>query len=275
MSAPSAPSYPRGAAARYPSDVDAAPRALIAPILAQPRGRGRPRAHPDRVIDNAILYVLRGGIPWRLLPAPFPAWPTVYSRSRRWADAGLRETPTDALRAASRIEVGRDPEPGAGISDSQSVPTGPGGGAIGYDAGKRAKGRKRHLVVDTLGTVLAAWVTPASVQDPVAAPAVLAQAKAQSARLKHIWGDGRYRGPLVLRAARTPGLTVGVVSPPPGQKGFRVLPKRWGVERTFAWLDRYRRLARDWEAASWSACALIYVAISNLIARRLARLWAT
>jgi len=266
LPAPSLPCY---------SDVDDATWVLIAPILAQAPGRGRPRTHADRVIYNAIRYVLRGGIPWRMLPPTYPPWRTVYSRFGRWADSGAWETLADSLRADLRLEWGRDPEPSAGIIDSQSVPTGPGGGPIGFDAGKKVKGRKRHLVVDTLGTVLAVLVTPASVPDPAAAPELLAQAKAKSARLARVWADRRYRGPRVARAAQALGLALEVVVPPPGKRGFQVQAKRWIVERTFAWIGRYRRLARDWEAASWSVAAFIRIAISDLMARRLARLWAT
>ena len=273
MPTPSASWYPAGRETAYPSDIDDAAWELIAPILAQPRGRGRRRMHPDRVIDNAILYVVKGGIPWRMLPATFPPWPTVSGRFRMWADAGIWAKLTDSLRETLRIELGREPGPSAGILDSQSVPTGPNGGAVGYDAGKKVKGRKRHLLVDTEGLLVSIVATPANVQDPAAARAVLTDAKERARRLAHVWTDGRYVGPLIDAVSQDLGITIEVVARPKGQKGFRVLPKRWIVERSLAWYERFRRLAHDWEAASWSVVALIRVAASNLMARRLARYW--
>jgi putative transposase len=255
----------------YPSDVDDATWELIAPVLAKPTKQGRPRRHSDRVIYNAILYVLRGGSAWRMLPKSFPPWQTVYGRFRTWADNGTWQKLTQTMRQALRIELGRDPDPSAGVIDSQSVATGPGAGIVGNDAGKKVRGRKRHLLVDTEGLLVSVVVTPANVQDPTAAPEVLTEAKEQSPRLSHVWGDARYQGKLIGWASKELGITVEIVSRLPGQKGFVVLPRRWVVERSFAWLGRYRRLARDWEAASWSACALIHIAASNMMARRIAR----
>lgn len=197
----------------YPSDVDDATWNLTAPILARTTKRGRPRQHTDRLIYNAILSVVRGGIPWQMLPDLFPPWRTVNNRFRRWADTGIWEKLTDTLRVELRIEMGREPTPSAGIVDSQSVATEPRGGPIGFEAGKKVKGRKRHLVVDTQGNVMAALVTPANVPDPVAAPDVLARTKAKSARLKLVWADGRYQGPIAQQAARRMDLPVEVVSP--------------------------------------------------------------
>ncbi len=258
----------------YPSDVDDAAWELIAPVLAPATNQGRPRVHSDRLVYNAILYVLRGGITWRMLPKSFPPWQTVYGRFRAWADNGTWQKLTDTVRQSLRIELGRDPNPSAGVIDSQSVPTGPGGGAVGNDPAKKVRGRKRHLLVDTEGLLVTVVVTPANVQDPTAAPEVLQEAKERSPRLGHVWADGRYRGKLIDWAKEKVGITLEIVSREPGQRGFVVLPRRWVVERTIAWLERYRRLAHDWEAASWSVLALIHIAASNLMARRLARYYA-
>jgi putative transposase len=244
---------------------------LIAPILARSSKQGRPRVHADRLVYNAIIYVLRGGITWRMLPKPYPPWQTVYGRFRTWADNGTWQKLVDTMRQVLRIELGRNPNPSAGVTDSQSVPTGPGGGAVGNDPGKKVRGRKRHLLVDTEGLLVTVVVTPANVQDPTAAYEVLEEAKERSPRLGHVWADARYQGKLVDWAKEKLGVTLEIVSRPPGQKGFVALPRRWVIERSFAWLGRYRRLARDWEVASWSVCALIQVAFANLMARRIAR----
>jgi putative transposase len=258
--------------AETPFVVDDATWSLIERILAKRSSpRGRKRVQADRIIYEAIIYVLRGGIPWRMLPKCFPPWQTVYGRFRDWADRGLWQELTDVLRGQLRLELGRNPEPTAGIIDSQSVQSGPCGGAIGYDSAKKVKGRKRHIVVDTEGLLISVVVTPANVQDPTAAPTVLNDAKESALQLLHVWGDGRYGGKLVDWAANSLNITVEVVSRPTGSKGFVPLPRRWVVERTFAWLTWCRRLARDWEKASWSAAAFVYVAASNYMARRLAK----
>lgn len=255
----------------YPTDVSDATWELIAPVLARPSNQGRPRVHADRVVYNAIVYVLRGGIPWRMLPKSFPPWQTVYGRFRTWADNGTWQKLVDTLRQVLRIELGRDPNPSAGVIDSQSVPTGPGGGAVGNDPAKKVRGRKRHLLVDTEGLLVTVVPTPANVQDPTAAYEVLTEAKETSPRLSHVWADARYQGKLIDWAQQKLGITLEIVRREPGQKGFVVQPRRWVIERSFAWLGRYRRLARDWEAASWSVCALIQIAAANLMAQRIAR----
>lgn len=258
--------------AETPFVVDAGVWGFIEVILEKRSSpRGRKRLHSDRTVYEAIIYVLRGGIPWRMLPERFPPWQTVYGRFRDWADRGVWQELTDILRERLRLELGRNPGPTAGAIDSQSVASGPCGGAIGYDAGKKVKGRKRHIVVDTEGLLIAATVTPANVQDPTAAPDVLEAAKERAMNLIHAWGDGRYGGKLIGWALDSLGITIEVVSRPAGSRGFVLLPRRWVVERTFGWFLWCRRLARDWEKSSWAAAAFIYIAASNFMARRLAK----
>lgn len=274
MLAPSTTSYAIPAKVSYPTDIDDTAWALIGPVLRRQTTRGRPRVHGDREVYDAITYVLRGGIAWRLLPKSFPPWQTIYGRFRTWADNGVWEKLTDVVRTILRAELGRELSPSAGVIDSQSVTSGPGCGAVGNDPGKKVHGRKRHIVVDTEGLLLGVVVTPANVQDPTAAPGLLDEAVAHAPGLRRIWGDARYQGKFIDWAKTTHDITVEIVRKPPEQRGFQVLPRRWVVERTFAWLGRYRRIARDWEAASWSASALVHIAASNMMARRIARLTA-
>jgi transposase len=254
-----------------PFDVTDADWVFVEPLLTVRSKKGRPLVHNFKLVYEAIVYVLRGGIPWRMLPDEFPPWKTVYWRFRKWSDEGIWERMTDALRQQVRLELGRNPEPTAGCIDSQSVESRPSCGAVGYDAGKKIGGRKGHIVVDTEGLLVAATVTPACVQDPTAAPEVLGIAKSHAPTLALIWGDGRYGGKQIAQAESDLGITVEVVSRPKAAQGFVLLPRRWVVERTFAWINRCRRLARDWERSSWASVAFIYIAASNSMARRLAK----
>jgi putative transposase len=227
-----------------------------------------------REVLNAICYLLKGGIQWRLMPTDFPKWQSVYSHFRQWRKDGTWRRVHDALRARSRREAGRHKHPTAGCLDSQSVRTtetaAP--GTRGNDANKRVKGRKRHVLVDTTGLLLAAAVTPANVQDKAGALTALGRLGGGGKKLRHVWADGAYRterGHLASwverrRIALTP------VERPEGQRGFQVLPRRWVVERTFAWLLQSRRLSKDYERLCETSEALIYVAMTRLMLRRLA-----
>ena len=258
----------------YPTDLSDAQWLILEPLLVAAlslSGRGRPRQVELREIVNAIFYVLRSGCAWRMLPHDFPAWQTVYGYFRRWRNSGLWEKLNDALRDRVRTEAGRESEPSAAIMDSQSVKTSAVAGERGYDAAKKVNGRKRHILVDVLGLLLAVYVHPAHLQDREGVKGLLARAKVKGfARLQLIWADGGYSGlPLAAWVLVATGWLVTIVERAADQVGFQVLPRRWVVERTLAWLGRYRRLSKDYEVLAQTSEAWIYAAMVNLMLKRL------
>jgi transposase len=257
---------------RYASDLSDREWALVAPFMPAPKQIGRPRTTDLREVMNAISYIATTGCQWAMLPKDFPPYSTVQRYFYDWRDSGLLQTIRFALAMETRELESRKAQPSAGVIDSQSVKTTESGGVRGYDAGKKINGRKRHIIVDTIGLLFGLVVHTADIQDRDGASAVLASIRKSCPWLRHVFADGGYSGPKLRSALDRIGKwTIEIVKRSDAAKGFKVLPRRWVVERTFAWLGRCRRLAKDWEKSIASAEAWINVAHIRLTVRRLAR----
>jgi putative transposase len=271
------------------TDLTDAEWSLVGELFKRQTPRGAPATHERRDIVNACMYIVRTGCAWRLLPGNFPPWRAVYSAFRGWAHAGILEAMHDRLRQQWRDRVGKAPEPSAAIIDSQSTRGTPQGGDTGFDAGKKVKGRKRHLVLDTLGLLLAVSITAASVQDRDGAVSVVAQACAKVTGLKKLYADAAYGGQCAMTLEKTHGIAVEIVRHPANRvtgtfvqegqqplwldaapKGFVVQAKRWVVERTHAWNERARRLIAHHDRSNWAPVAWVWLTEARILAARLA-----
>jgi putative transposase len=255
----------------YPSDLTDQEWAILTPELPPPVRAGAPRKTELREVVNAILYRLHNGCAWRALPHDLPPEGTVRDYFHRWRRSGLWTQINDTLRRQVRAAEGRDEEPSAGIIDSQSAKGTRTSGCKGYDAGKKVKGTKRHILVDTIGLLLCVVVHPASIQDRDGAKLVLIKARGLFPKLRLIWADGGYAGKLIAWALQVCGWVLEIVKRSDTAKGWVLLPRRWVVERTFGWLSQCRALARDYEFHAETSEALIQVAMIHLMLRRLAK----
>jgi transposase len=253
---------------RYGSDLTDEEWEVLRPLLPVPAETGRRWAWPLREVINAIFFVLRAGCPWRMLPEHFPPHQTTYRWFTRFRDDGTWERLNHELAMRDRERIGRDASPSAAVMDSQSVKTTEAGGPRGYDAGKKVNGRKRHALVDTDGRALVLQTHPASVQDRDGAIPLLQASRRSFPFIERVFADTAYAAD---RVANATCIVVEIVRKLPDQIGFTVLPRRWVVERFFAWLGRNRRLAKDFEATIASATAFLYAASVMLLTRRIAR----
>lgn len=253
----------------YLSDLTPQQWDCIKDLIPPAKPGGRPRSLDMHAVVNGILYVVVGGIQWRLLPKEYPCWKSVYHYFRQWSRAGIWKRIHDTVRAWSRQRIGKQKHPTAGSIDSQSVKAGSHKGVRGYDAGKKVKGRKRHIAVDTLGFLLVVVVTSAAMQDRDGARLVLRRLGGVGKKLVRLWVDTAYQGPLIDWVQARFGIVLTLVKKLAGQQGFVVLPKRWVVERTFGWFTCHRRLVKDYEVKTRHSESMIYLAMIRVMLRRL------
>jgi transposase len=254
----------------YPSDVSDEEWAFVAPYLTLVREDAPQRTHDLREVFNALRWIVRAGASWRMLPHDFPPWEAVYQQTRRWIAAGIFEAMVHDLRALLRLASGRTPDPSATILDSRTLRSSPESGhRAGYDGAKRKKGSKVHAAVDTLGHLLALHVTPANEQDrgqvEKLAEAVQ-EATGESVELAYV--DQGYSGETAYAEAQAHGIQLEVVKHPETRCGFMLLPRRWVVERDFAWATRFRRLVKDYERLPQTVAGLHFVAFACLFLHR-------